>query len=180
MLVVEVLLNHTKAILGSMNNIIEQIISSDKKFKSIINAIPDALIITDQNGDIVFVNGVFEKLFGYNYSEIIGKQLETLMPDRFRPSHIEQRNEKGPEYTRPMGKKSDIYALKKNGEEFAADISISPLDMDGTKLVFSAVRDITDYKKTKNKIEELEARDKTLKSLKELVGLSEKLLKKGI
>lgn len=112
---------------------------------SLLESVPDAIVITRRDGDIVFVNRVAEALFGYSRDEILGKPVEILLPARFRQSHqVYRTGYHATPRTRPMGLGLDLYGLKKTGEEFAAEISLSPLRVGDVEYAISAVRDITE------------------------------------
>jgi PAS domain S-box-containing protein len=100
------------------------------------------------------INAQTERLFGYSRGELIGKDLEILIPERFRKRHGDHiaRFFASPN-TRPMGSGLKIYGLKKDGAEFRADISLSPLDLGDGLLVMAAIRDITERVRAEDPIE---------------------------
>ena len=118
-----------------------------KTFKPILDANPDALIIVNEIGKIVFTNPQAEKLFGYDHDELQNILLEQLMPERYRKQHQNHRIGffQKPR-VRPMGGELELYGCKKSGEEFPVEISLSPLDSDEGKLAMAAVRDVTKRK----------------------------------
>jgi len=114
----------------------------------LVQRAPDAVIVVDEAGTILFANTQVEVIFGYTPKEIKNKKIEDLIPERFRDVHIKHRMEyaKCPK-TRPMGNNLELVGLRKSGEEFPAEISISPLQVENGLLVTAIVRDIS--KKTK-------------------------------
>ncbi|HEX9052323.1 MAG TPA: PAS domain-containing sensor histidine kinase, partial [Anaeromyxobacter sp.] len=115
---------------------------------SLLDSIPDAMVIADDGGTILHVNGNAERLFGYPRPEIVGRPVELLLPARYRPMHeVHRAGYHAAPRTRPMGLGLDLSGLRKDGSEFAAEISLSPIDVDGRPCVIAAVRDVTERKK---------------------------------
>ncbi|MFI4962331.1 MAG: PAS domain S-box protein [Legionellales bacterium] len=120
----------------------------ETKFKFILEATPDCLVIINEKGVIVLVNTMASKIFGYNQEEIIGKTIEFLIPKRFHHRHTNHRSHYFDQpRVRPMGMGSDLYGLHKDGHEFPVEISLSPMETDEGRLALAAVRDITERKK---------------------------------
>ena len=103
------------------------------------------MLITDLAGHIVLANTTAQALFGYTSTELHTLSVESLMPARFRPSHVTQRETYAthPE-SRLMGGGLQLYGLRKDGSEFAADVSLSPLE---GGFVLATVHDITRRKR---------------------------------
>ncbi len=115
----------------------------------LLESVPDAMVIVDRDeGRIVYANGVAQELFAYSRSEIVGRPIEALLPARFREMHrIHREGYYAAPRTRPMGLGLDLAGLKKTGEEFPAEISLSPLRVGGKTYAVAAVRDVTERKK---------------------------------
>ncbi len=117
------------------------------KFRELLEVAPDAMALIDAQGRIMLVNRHFEHLFGYSSDEMYGRDIETLVPSRFRARHIEQRRDfNAAPRTRPMGAGLELYALRKNQSEFPAEISLAPIAGDSGQWVLCAIRDIS-YRK---------------------------------
>jgi two-component system, sensor histidine kinase len=113
--------------------------------RSALDAAPDAMIIIDQLGCILFANRQLSALFGYEHDEVIGQPIERLMPDRFRHRHIAHRDEYIKTLSvRAMGSGLDLYALRRDGTEFPVEISLSPIEDGDQVLIAAAIRDTTD------------------------------------
>jgi PAS domain S-box-containing protein len=116
----------------------------EAKFRDLLESMPDAIFLANSTGYIVLANSQAEKLFGYSPGEMRGKPVEQLLPNRFRSSDAEPRS-------RATGTGLELYGLRKDGIEFPAEISLSPLETEEDTLVMSAVRDISERKKAEQK-----------------------------
>ncbi len=115
---------------------------------SLLDSVPDAMIIAEDGGTILHVNENAERLFGYPRHEIVGRPVELLLPARYRAMHqVHRGGYHAAPRTRPMGLGLDLSGLRKDGSEFSAEISLSPIDLDGRRGVVAAVRDVTERKK---------------------------------
>ena len=116
----------------------------ETRYRELLESLPDAIVIVNDIGRIVFINGQSEAVFGYARSELIGRPLEILMPARYRAAHVGHRADyQSQSRTRPMGLGLELRGLRKNGEEFPVEISLSPLETDVGRLGMSAIRDMT-------------------------------------
>ncbi len=131
--------------LSDLENCRQEFERVQRRYRELLEAAPDAMIFVNSNYEIVMVNAQAETLFGYPPGELQGKILDTLIPERFRGHHKEN---VGFYFSNPrvrnMGSGLKIFGLRKDGSEFRADISLSPLRTDEGLLVTAAVRDITE------------------------------------
>jgi len=116
-------------------------------FPILLDAAPDAMVVVDQHGKIVLVNTQTEKLFRYQREEILGLDVEVLIPKRLRDQH--RGNRKGfftQPHVRPMGAGLELFGVRKGGCEFPVEVSLSPVKTRKGVLVTSAIRDVTERK----------------------------------
>ncbi len=128
---------------------------SEHLFRGLLDSAPDAMVIVDTQGAIQVVNAQTERLFGYSRAELREQSVDVLLPDRFRANHVRHRVAylSNPQ-ARPMGADLELYGRRKDGTEFPVDISLSPMESESGLLVIAAVRDVTERREAKKKLDE--------------------------
>jgi len=110
-------------------------IQAEDKFRDLFEFAPDAIVVVNQEGQIVLVNSRVEKLFGYARAELLGEPAEMLVSEGFRHQHP------------PIGGGLDVVGFRKDGSEFPVEISLSPVDTEEGILVSISIRDVTERKR---------------------------------
>jgi PAS domain S-box-containing protein len=146
---------------------------AEAMFEGLLDGAADAIVLVGPDGVIRLVNAQAEKLFGYKRDELLGRQVEVLVPERVRDLHPHHRAAyfENP-VTRPMGADLELTARRSDGSEFPVDISLASIVMDDEVLVTAAVRDISERIRAAQEKEKLEARLRRtrLESIGQLAG----------
>lgn len=127
--------------------------NSEKKFRGLLEAAQDAVVIVNSHGEINFVNHQVLNWFGYEEGELTGKPIEVLIPDRYSKKHVSLRNGylENP-IARPMGRDLDLFGKRKDGSEFPVNVALSPSESSEGRIVTAVIRDITENKKHEREI----------------------------
>ena len=135
---------------------VQRIEESQKRFRTLLESAPDAMVIIDTSGEIIMVNRRTEELFGYSREEMAGQPIEVLMPLRFREHHPERvRSFFANPSARPMGSGLELFGCTKKGQEFPIEISLSPIETETGALVASSLRDISERKQAEEELKAL-------------------------
>ena len=132
---------------------------AEQKFKDLLEAAPDAMVIVNQDAVILLLNAQAVHLFGWRREDLLGQKVDILVPKLLRRKHPEKRNTffENPR-ARPMGAGLELFGLRKDGTEFPVEISLSPLDTAEGTLVIAAIRDITERKHGERLVRDSEKR----------------------
>jgi len=149
----------------------------------LVESVPNPIILINSDGEIIRSNKQAERQFGYDKEELIGKKMEILVPERFRNKHVSLRDMfiHNPDM-RAMGAGRDLVAVRKNGEEFPAEIGLNPVTTKDGVFVLASIIDISERRKLEDKIAEdarqIEKQNEELKvseqKLKELNATKDK------
>ena len=127
-------------------------------FERLFELSPDAIALVDGEGRIRRVNGQARSMFGYSREELVGRPIETLLPERFRERHAGHRSRFQAEpRLRPMGRGLELLGRRRDGSEFPVDIMLSPVQTREGSFVLGVVRDVTERRRI-----EQEVRDKNV------------------
>jgi protein-histidine pros-kinase len=120
--------------------------NEDGLFRRFLEALPDAVVIVDESGQMILANVQVEEMFGYARSELLGRPVETLIPERFVGNHVTFRESyvASTPRPRPLSLAGGMFGKRRDGTEFPVEISLAPLDTDEGTLVMAHVRDVTD------------------------------------
>lgn len=129
---------------------------SGQRFALFLEAAPDAILEVDRAGQIVLANDEAERMFQRPRAELIGLAVEELIPPRLRGIHLGHRGVYAEHpVRRPMGRGLDLFAVRKDGSEFAVDINLSPLAGPGGSVVLCVIRDVSERRAAEEKIRSL-------------------------
>lgn len=118
--------------------------TSEAYFRNILESAPDAMVIIDHYGKITVVNEQAERMFGYTRDELLGEEIEFLLPDEIRDKHISHRAAFARDpHIRPMGIGMDLSGKRKDGKTFPVEISLSPVTSSSGVFVSSVIRDVS-------------------------------------
>jgi PAS domain S-box-containing protein len=135
----------------------EDMIASEARFRNLVESAPDAFIIVNVEGRIVLVNAQAEKWFGYSRDELLNQPVELLVPERFHTSPPSYRQA----YTdNPLARRevNDLYGRRKDGSDFPVEINLSPLETTKEKLVIHIIRDISARRQAEEELRASEIR----------------------
>jgi PAS domain S-box-containing protein len=126
---------------------------TERRFRELLEAAPDAIIEIDRDGRIVLLNLVTEKMFGYNREELLGKAVELLVPEGVRAGHARYRESYwNHPATRPMGSGLSLEGCRRDGTRFPVEISLSPVRSEEGLRITAVIRDTSERKRAEDQL----------------------------
>lgn len=140
---------------------------AEQRFRSLLEAAPDAMVIANTAGHIQLVNSQTERVFGYPRQELLGKSVHLLIAERCRAQNpmVDERRSGATVAWRARESPRELFGLRRDGEEFPVEISVSPLQTKEGTLILSAVRDISERKRIEHILESLNEKELMLKEI---------------
>ena len=130
----------------------------EDRYRDLIEWVPDAIVIVNEIGRIVLFNAQSEAMFGAPRGQMLGRPIESLLPERYGKSHVGYRMRYAAQpQVRRMGAGLELFGLRSDGREFPVEISLSPLAVDARRFVISAIRDISAQKEAEQLLQEKNA-----------------------
>lgn len=155
-------------------------LNSTEVLQSILDAAPIAIVMVDQQGNIVYANEKLAHMFGYSQQELLQQPIELLMPERFRQDHRAHRADFALHpRVRPMGSGMDLAARRKDGTEFPIEAGLSPIQVGDEMLVVGSITDVSRRKQIEEMLEqrveertrELERRRQVADGLRDILAI---------
>ncbi|MDX1812064.1 MAG: PAS domain S-box protein, partial [Gammaproteobacteria bacterium] len=146
-------------------------LSKQPDLSSIFDSLPDSLVITDEQGRIVYVSKSFERHFGYQSEEVIGEGLGFLITDEERARHAEAYAHfiKNPQ-PKLVEQKGGMLARRKNGETFPSEVHVNPVKTNDGLFIVASIRDVTDRHHVDQLLREQKEKQKVEQELSELLA----------
>jgi two-component system cell cycle sensor histidine kinase/response regulator CckA len=131
--------------------------AAEDRFHAAVEASPNGMVMVDERGRIVLANREVERIFGYGRAELLGSQIEILVPTRFRDQHPGFRGEfHAHPQARPMGMGRELYGLRKDGSEVPVEIGLNPIQTEEGMFVLSSIVDVSARKQAEAERHRLE------------------------
>lgn len=139
------------AIVGLLDAAVERIMAQMQNVRILIESAPNGIVVVDRQGTIKLINASAEQLFGYEQTELLGRNIEVLVPERQQDTHRTLRDSflKKPE-ARSMGAGRDLSGRRKDGGEFPIEIGLNPVSRNGRNGVLATVIDITERRRVQD------------------------------
>ncbi|WP_406815386.1 PAS domain S-box protein [Mycobacterium sp. M23085] len=172
--VLAVMKDHTGAVTG-FTNVMRDVTAEHQRaetmFHALLESAPDAMVIVGPDGCIMLANARTDQLFGYQREDLLGREIEVLIPPRLRGAHVQHRSGffAGP-CARRMGAGLELWGQRRDGTVFPADVSLSPLRTEQGVLVSAAIRDITQQMVLQTELTETRAQAEVLAERDRIAG----------
>ena len=148
---------------GALGYVAERARRAEEAERQVIASAPDAIVQVDESGRIVLVNRAAERLFGYDRGELLGRPVESLLPERFRAAHERDRSRfMARPALRPMGEGLVLHARRRDGCELPVEISLSPHRSAAGLVVTTTIRDVSERVRAESALRASEARYRAL------------------
>jgi PAS domain S-box-containing protein len=132
---------------------------AEARYRGLLEAAPDAMVVVNQAGEIVLLNVQAEKQFGYRRDELVGQKVKNIIPEGFAERLIADGTRSAAEaLAQQIGTGIELSALRKDGTEFPIEIMLSPLESAEGTLVTAAIRDISVRKRAEIHLAQMEGR----------------------
>lgn len=142
---------------------IDDLRQSEEKFRGLLESAPDGIAITNSDGEIEIVNKQLERMTGYRRGELIGRQVEILVPKRYRRHRLYRKEYLQAPHARMMGERvRELFIRCKDGSEFPVEISLAPLETESGMIISAVIRDITERKRAELQDQETQKRLRNL------------------
>jgi PAS domain S-box-containing protein len=143
----------------------ERLSQMEGRYRGLLEAAPDAMVVVNQDGEIVLLNVQAEKQFGYKRDELLGQQVKNIIPDGFAERLIADGTRTAAEaLAQQIGTGIELAGRRKDGSEFPIEIMLSPLENLEGILVTAAIRDITERKRVEETLRQSEERSRLIVS----------------
>jgi len=131
----------------------------ERRYRGLLEAAPDAMVVVDEGGTIVLLNAQAEKQFGYPRDELVGRKVKDIIPEGFAERLIaDGTRTAAAALAQQMGTGIELTGRRKNGSEFPLELMLSPLENDDGVLVTAAIRDISVRKAAEQQLARMEGR----------------------
>jgi PAS domain S-box-containing protein len=143
----------------------EHLAQMESRYRGLLEAAPDAMVVVNQGGEIVLLNVQAEKQFGYKRDELLGQQVKNIIPDGFAERLIADGTRTAADaLAQQIGTGIELSGRRKDGSEFPIEIMLSPLENSEGILVTAAIRDITERKRVEETLRQSEERSRLIVS----------------
>jgi two-component system sensor histidine kinase DevS len=146
------------------------LLDTNELASALLESSPDGLLLMSDDGLILVANPSASRIFGYEVDELVGVDVEMLVPDGYRGSHYLHRKRFATDPTsRPMGSGLELFAQHSDGSLVPVEISLSPIQLEGVPHTIATVRDITERQKSMAQVALLRDRERIASDLHDMV-----------